>query len=260
MKKLIYLLIVLSFSNCNNRKEFTPEKSVQTEDSSELGLLKTKLRENQTEIDDDNADTLVKKSQPFKINNINCYWELSLFLHKGETSGLGKLELRNLKSQEIILSTDDEDYYGLDEYDNWHSYNRINFDHMNDEVIKDVNFDGHKDFILYHRSASGSAGEFFNVHLFNPTKKAFEKSKALSGYNITLDTINKTVSSYAKNGASYNVSHVIHFDKNGKTKYAETTERETIETTDGRPLFKVTYKKVMNAKIVITQIDTVTDY
>jgi hypothetical protein len=252
MKKTIYILIVLLFSNCNNRKEPVSKKSLTAKDTVQSNVMLTKVSENKTEIDHEHIDTLRKKSQTFSINGLDCFWELTLYLYKGEKGGLGKLELQNKKNGKIILIKD-EDYYYLDHLavDDWQ---------LSDDVFKDANFDGYKDIILYNRGASGSAGEFSDIFLFNPLNRIYEKSETLSGYYIDIDTITKTISSYAKNGAGYNVTDIIHFGRNGKIKYSEVTERETINTSDGKPLFKITYNKVINNKIVKTKIDTVTNY
>lgn len=257
MRIIIYFLIVLSFSNCSKRKESVPEKSIKTKVSVKSNAGQTKVPESKTETDYNHIDTLIKKCQPFNINDINCFWELKLFLYKGQKLGTGKLELINQKNLKVILSDDygDAEDYTLDEFSDWHSFKL-----MSDDVIKDANFDGYKDFVLYRRSASGSAGEFSEIYLFNQTKKIFERSKVLSGYNISIDTITKTVSSYARNGAKYNVTDTIYFGKNGKIKYQKITEGETIKTKDGTPLFKITYKKVIDGKVVKTKIDTVTNY
>lgn len=260
MKKIIILFLISIFANCNQR-ESALEKNVKEKDSLESVLQETKTLERKAETDVDNADTLFKKSQLFKINGVNCFWELTLFLYKGEKGGTGKLELRNQKNGEIILTNDNGnqgDYYSLEGYGHWHSFNNLDFELMNADIIKDVNFDGYKDFVIYNRGSSGSAGEFSDIYLFNPIKKTFERSKTLSGYNIDFDTIAKTVSFYARNGGYYNVSSTIHFNRLGKIKFEEVIERETIE--NNSPLFKITYKKIINDKLVKIKIDTVTDY
>lgn len=253
MKILLYIFIILSLSNCNNRKESVSKKNTKAKDSVQSNSVLSKVSENKTEIDHRQIDTLIKKSQTFRINGINCFWELTLYLYKGEKSGSGKLELKNKKNGKIILNKD-EDYYYLDHL------GVVDDLQLSDDIVKDANFDGYKDIILYNRGASGSAGDFSDIFLFNPLNRIYKKSETLSGYEINIDTITKTVSSYAKNGAGYNVTDTIHFGKNGKIKYSEVTEREKINKSDGKPLIKITYNKVMNDKIVKTKIDTVADY
>jgi hypothetical protein len=250
MRVLIYISITLLFSNCNNRKEDVSKKSLIAKDTVQSNVMLTKVSENKIEIDHEHIDTLRKKSQTFSVNGLDCFWELTLYLYKGEKGGTGKLELRNQKKGKIILNKD-EDYYYFENLSggDWQ---------MNEDIIKDVNFDGYKDIVLYNRGASGSAGEFSDIYLFKPAKKTFEKSKALSGYNIAIDTINKTLSFYARNGAAYNISGSIYFGRHGKIKYEEITESETIDNKS--PLFKITYRKIINDKVVKTKIDTVSDY
>lgn len=261
MKNILWLIIVIAFSNCIDRKESVSKKSTKEKDSVQSNVTLTKVSKSNTEIEHEHIDTLRKKSQPFKINGVNCYWELTLFLYKGQKGGTGKLELRNQKSSLIILRNDngDEgDYYSLNGYGYWHSFNEINFELMNADIITDANFDGYEDFVIHNRSSSGSAGDFSDVYLFNPVKKTFERSKTLSCYDIHIDTTNKIVSSYAKNGAAYNVSASIHFGSHGKIKYSEVIETEKID--NNSPLFRVTNRKIINGKVVKTKIDTVTDY
>jgi hypothetical protein len=256
MKNVLYIsFFTLLFLSCqNSQKSESFEKNNIDEENIITDTLVQKVPEyKKTEINWAKSDTLVKISEPFLINGIQCFWELTLYLYKGEKSGSGKLELKNKKNGEIILNKE-EDYYYLERLgvvDDWQ---------LNDDVFKDSNFDGYKDIILYNRGASGSAGEFSDIFLYNPLNRIYEKSETLSGYNIDIDTITKTISSYAKNGAGYNVTDTIHFGKNGKIKYSEVTEREKINKSDGKPLFKITYNKVMNDKIVKTKIDTVADY
>ncbi len=55
-------------------------------------------------------------------------------------------------------------------------------------------------------------------------KKVFELNKELSGYELEVNKVEKTLLSYAKNGFGYNVNSIIHFDKIGKIKYTELIE------------------------------------
>jgi hypothetical protein len=256
MKNVLYIsFFTLLFLSCqNSQKNQNFEENNVDEENIITDTLVQKVPEyKKTEINWDKSDTLVKISEPFLINGINCFWELTLYLYKGEQSGSGKLELKNKKNGKIILNKEENYYYleRLGVVDDWQ---------LNDDVFKDANFDGYKDIILYKRGASISAGEFSDIFLYNPLNRIYEKSETLSGYNIDIDTITKTISSYAKNDAGYNVTEIIHFGRNGKIKYSEVTERETINTSDGKPLFKITYNKVINNKIVKTKIDTVTNY
>ncbi|WP_432671082.1 XAC2610-related protein [Flavobacterium sp. SM2513] len=251
MKILLFLFTILLFPNCKNREE--SNSKIRATDGVESEIVKTTSLEDNPETDNEHVDTFSKKSQTFNINGISCFWELTLFLYRGEKGGTGKLELKNKKNGKIILNKD-EDYYYLDHL------GVVDDLQLSDDIVKDANFDGYKDIILYNRGASGSAGDFSDIFLFNPLNRIYKKCETLSGYEVNIDTITKTVSSYAKNGAGYNVTDTIHFGKNGKIKYSEVTEREKINKSDGKPLFKITYNKVMNDKIVKTKIDTVADY
>ncbi|RZK14706.1 MAG: hypothetical protein EOO43_15985 [Flavobacterium sp.] len=199
------------------------------------------------------TDTLSKNGKPFKINGVDCFWELKLPLREGSNDGDGILTLRNIQSKKALLIN--SDYYSLDNSYYTNSFNGVDFESFNKDCIKDVNFDGYKDFMIYGLEESGSAGSLYKVYLFNDKKKLFEQSKALSGYDILLDTVNKTRTSGGRNGYNYNVSVTDFFGRRGTIKYTETTEREVISDEPKR-LLKTTYNKIVNKKVVQTIIDT----
>lgn len=242
MKKLLYLIIILSFSNCNDRKEGILKSKIITDPKKNDFVVKS------IEADNIIKDSLIKKSEPFKINAINCYWEFTLIIDKGEEEGNSLVNLKNSNTNKILLSY--SDYCDLELYN---SINKNNFD-FNGE-FKDVNFDGLKDFVAYSRQDSGSGGAFYNVYLFKKSTKTFLLSKELSGGEFEINTSDKTVSTYWKMGVGFNLSKVNHFDRTGKIRFIETTTREVIAgvTND---LLKTTYKKVVNGKIIKTKIDT----
>lgn len=247
MKTILYLLILISFSNCNNRKEsvFKAKKIVNTK--TETFQVKNK------EANSLKIDTLTKKSEPFTINGIKCYWVLTLLIKEGNNDDSdGKLVLKDKQSAKVLLIN--SDYYDLDDSYYTNSFKRIDFESLNEDAIKDINFDGYKDFMIYGKTESGSAGMFYKVYLFNNEKKIFEQSELLSGYNIAIDTINKSISTSAKNGFKWNISRTHHLSRKGKIEYTEITEREVIS--EEPSLLKTTYKKTIGEEIVKTKIDT----
>lgn len=200
------------------------------------------------EINWEKSDTLVKVSEPFLINGIKCFWEFELTVYEGATGGSGIIRLKDHNTNKVLLVN--EDYFDLYFFN---SIDKNNFD-FNGE-FKDANFDGLKDFIVYSREGSGSGGTFFNVYLFNKKKNIFEISDELSGGEFEINQTDKTVSTYWKTGVGWNSSWVHHFDKSGKIKFTEITTREIIEG-DTTSLLQTTYKKVVNGKIIKTEIDT----
>jgi len=238
--------MILSFSNCNNRRE-TVLKSEKT------AKTVSKIFTANTEKNNLKTDTLIKKSMPLKINGMDCFWELKLLIGQGNKSGDGILALKNMQSKRTILTN--SDYYSLDNSYHTNSFNRIDFESLNKEAIKDLNFDGYKDCMIYGLSESGSAGSFYKVYLFNNEKKIFELSEAVSGYDIAIDTISRTLSSGGRNGYGYSISAVNYFGRKGKIKYTEITEKEVISGEPKR-LLKTTYKKIIDKKIKETKIDT----
>ena len=151
----------------------------------------------------------------------------------------------------IAYSGLNEDYFDLELFN---SIDKNNFD-FNGE-FKDANFDGHRDFIVYSRTGSGSGGSAFNVFLYNKRKNIFEISDELSGGEFEINEIDTSVSTYWKMGVGWNSSRVHHFDKNGKIKFTEITTREIIggDTTN---LLQTTYKKIVDGKTIKTETDTI---
>lgn len=251
MKNIYYFLIIFSFFNCNNRKESAPKSEKKAKTTSKILVV------NRIETNNLKTDTLIKKSKTFKINGINCFWELKLLIERGSNDdGDGKLVLKNNQSKKTLLTN--SDYYSLNNSYYTNSFNSIDFESLNKDAIKDLNFDGFKDFMIYGITQSGSAGSFYKVYLFNNEKKIFEQSEVLSGYDVSIDTINKTLSTGGRSGYYWNISSTNYFGRKGRIKYTEVTEREVISNEPKR-LLKTTFKKIVDKKIIKTKIDT-TDF
>lgn len=247
MKTLMYLFIILIFSNCNDREKTIPKKSIKAKVNLKLNALQTRVSDSKIDIDYQKTDTLTKSSEVFKINGINCYWEFILMIHPGDKSGNSILNLKNSKTNKILLSNP-----GFTEKEQYRSTTGHNFDFK--ENFKDANFDGLQDFIIYSWEDSGSGGAYYNAYLFNKSSKTFVLSKELSGGEFEINKTDKTVSTYWKSGVGWNSSKVDHFGKNGNIKFTEITTREVIGDTTS--LLKTTYTKTVNGKIIKTKIDT----
>lgn len=243
MKNTLYLLIILSFSNCNNRRE-SLLKLEKKSDSNNKTLIFNKKENLIIE-----KDTLVKKSKNFVINGLKCYWEFTLIISKGEKGGSSLVNLKNIKTNKIMLSN--SDYCSLEHYNN---IQKNNFE-FNGE-FKDINFDSLQDFFVYSRQDSGSGGAFYNTYLFNKATNTFALSEKLSGGELNINIKDKTVSYYWKMGVGLNSKQVYHFSKNGEIKFVEITTREVIFGNTNN-LLKTTYKKVIDDKITKTKIDTI---
>ena len=171
-----------------------------------------------------------------------------MVIYEDATGGVGINRLKEDSTKKVLLSN--EDYFDLSLFN---SIDKNNFD-FNGE-FRDANFDGHKDFIVYSRTGSGSGGSAYNVYLFNKEKYLYEFSAELSGGAFQIDETNKTVSTYWKMGVGWNSSRMHHFDKNGKIKFTEITTREIVDG-DTTSLLQTTYEKVVNGETVKTEIDT----
>lgn len=245
-----FLIVFLFFSSlcCKEKKpSVILENSVeQKEDSTKQAII---IKESpKTEINYEKQDTLIKLSEPFLINGINCFWEFELTLFEGATGGNGILKLMEYDTHKVLLLNGD--YYRLD------LFNIIDKDKFGfNQGFKDANFDGDKDFVAYSYTGSGSGGSFNNVYLFDKEKNIFELSEELSGGELNINTNNKTVSTQWKMGVGWHSSRVHHFDINGKMKFTEQTTYEAI-TVDSIGLWEKTYTKIIKNEIVEKEIDT----
>lgn len=249
MKLLINLLIILSLISCQQTR--SKKNAVATEKQALSEPKTNHFQETKTVAT--KLDTLIKTSEPFVLNDIKCYWKLTFLVYQDATFGDGILELINLKNNKIIVSN--SDIFSFDDSYYTHSFNSIDFESLNLDYVKDVNFDGFQDVLFFDKSASGSAGMFYRAYVFNPEKKQFDYSETLSGYELTLDKTAKTTSFYAKNGMGWNISNVIHFDNGGKIHFTEETIREIISVDTTR--FLIThYSKIKNKQVLETTVDT----
>lgn len=226
MKSLFYIFMMVLVASCKNNLQ----DNVRVQKNNPM-VSKT--------------DTIIKTSKPFKINKIESYWKYSI-----TCGGDIMMQLKENTTNRILLVHSDITPFEFDFYKNK--------DYVNEqytENFKDVNFDGNIDFVIYSKQNSGSGGSFFDVYLFDHKTKMFERSEELSGGEIEIDTTKRTVSTYWKSGIALNSSQVRHFDKNGKIKFRETITQEVIAG-DSISLLKTTYEKVVNGKIIKTEIDT----
>ena len=246
MKKIFLFSFVLFglFNSCQNSEKKTVSAEKISTDSIEQKISQHK----KSEINDEKFDTLLKISTPFIVNGIKCFWEFELTVYEGEEGGNGINTLKNYNTNKVLLIN--EDYFDLELFN---SIEKNNFD-FNGEFY-DANFDGLKDFIVYSETGSGSGGSFFNVYLFNKKKNIFEISNELSGGEFEVNELDKTVSTHWRMGYGSNSSQVYHFDKNGKIKFTEITTQVIIDG-DTTSLLQTIYEKVVDGKIIKTEIDT----
>ncbi len=178
MKKAFYIFTILLISSC---------KTPKIEEN--IALVKTE------------KDTILKKSNPFKINNLESYWKYCF-----TTDSEMLMTLKEYKTNKTLLEHSD---ITRQEFDYHNNYDYSNEYYL--ENFQDVNFDEYVDFSLYSNQDSGSGGSFFRIYLFNNDKKIFEYSEELSGGEVEIDTINKTLTTYWKSGVSFNFQKIHHF-------------------------------------------------
>lgn len=255
MKNFGYILFSsLLFLSCqNSKKNIVSEENIVDKENVITDTLIQKVPEyEKVQINYEKQDTLSKVSKPFLINDIKCYWKLTFVVYEGDKYGNGILELKNENTHKTVLIC--SDIFSFDDSYYTHSFNNIDFESLNMDYVEDLNFDGYKDFKFFDKTASGSAGMYYRAYIFNRKKNAFEFIEDVSGYELTVNEKDRTLSTWVKNGAGWNLQEIHYFGKNGKMRYTEIIENEVI-LIDSKSLLKTTYKKVVDGKTVKTEID-----
>lgn len=217
MKTVFYILIILLLASCKN--------SLKNKESKKLVITDTvAIREIPV-----HKYGTIKKSKPFKINGIECYWEQTDTL--AEESAMDLIKLKDFKTNRILVNHIDCCLkYGFD------FYSKDNF--------LDVNFDGFKDFLI-RSYGSMAMFELTNIYLFDNKTKSFVYSD-LSDNGIETDSINRklTTSSFDRD---FEKTKIHYFDKFGKAKYTQVITKYLDST------YEVKYRtieKIVNGKVV----------
>ncbi len=244
---ITFLIFTLSILSCKNGNTNDKIKKVSILDSIQKTINYSIDTVHKSEIVIPNEITN-STNYFFTINNIICYWKFTKNFHFSDGKKLDyadfNLQLIEKKTNKVILT--DSDFISLKQIDSVD---------LRLENFKDVNFDGYKDFINPNQESSGTGGEFFNVHLYNPKKQIFEFSNELSNSDLEIDSLNRTLSTYWKAGVSLNVTSVTHFDKKGKIKFKESIKKEVMNIDDKSKLVTTT-KKTIGKKIIEIKNDT----
>lgn len=226
MKKLLYIFIIVLLASCRNTTEKITFKKA---------ILKDAVSEKETS--KINKVDSIKISAPFTINGIKC-----ILKQIDSTSGATTIELRDYKTQRILISF--SDYFRTES-------NMCGVDYFK-ENFKDLNFDGFKDFFLSKHGGSAMS-DITNIYIFKEKTKSFELSEDLSDNTIEeIDSINKTLLTI-----SYNIDNEItkkhYFNKNGTIKYSVIITKSSINENDSIEKYNNKYEKVINGKVVETK-------
>lgn len=228
MKTVFYIFIILLLTGCNNSLKNKKYKKLVTTDTVASGEISV------------HKYGIIQKSNPFKINGIECYWEHTDTLV--EEVSMDLIKLKDYKTNRILVNHIDCCLkYGFD------FYSKDNF--------LDVNFDGFKDFLI-RTYGSMAMFELTNIYLFDSKTKRFIESD-LGDNSITTDSIKRKLitSSFDRTyigGSEKTKTH--YFDKYGKLKYTEVLNIEYLDTI---PVEYRTYEKIVNGKVVETKKDSV---
>ncbi len=225
MKNLISIFIILLLISCRNTVENVSSKKEGKEKVSVKELSQTKI------------DTSVKISAPFSLNNIKCNWK-----QIDSVSGAIRIELRNYKTQRILLSY--SDYFK--------SGNDVNAEDYFNEHFQDLNFDGFKDFFITSQGSTAMT-DLVNIYLFNKKTKSFEFSEELSDNAIEeIDSVNRILSTTSSNLDGETIKK-NYFNKSGTIKYSEIITRSDVSENDSVAHYKNIYEKVVNGQVVMTK-------
>lgn len=248
MKNLFYIslltVLVVSCKNSNNN----PDVEGIIADTISKTIIAEEIIENKTE-------TIIKISEPFKLNTILCYWEHSFILDNDILHGV-EMKLKDYKTDKVILES--ANYV---KYEGDFKYKSQNyFDEINKRYFKDINFDGYKDFVNFSSGSMGMTNRTA-IYIFNNQTKTFDSVKDAAGEDLSdnyiaeVDSINRILVT-----RSFDMERVYerrqHFDKKGKIKFSEYITQSSIEISD--TIFGVIdYTKIINGKIVETKSDTI---
>lgn len=248
MKNLFYIpFLIILVLNCKKTKS-NPGTAGSISDT----ITKTIFEE---EIIENKRDTIIKKSESFKLNNILCYWEHSFYLYDGILQEVS-MKLKEYKTERLLFENSDYVKYEADFEYKSENY----FDEINKKHFKDVNFDGYKDFVIYSHGSMPMTS-MTNIYLFDNQTKTFVRSEKehedLSDNSIEeIDSVNRIlVTSSFDRGKTYERKH--HFDNNGKIKFTECFTEEFYYANDTIEKRITTYIKLIKGKEVETKTDTV---
>ncbi len=242
MRYLLYLLIVLFFTNCRNSdKTNLPEEKLVVLDSLSTANPVTVI------------DTVVKEGKPFTINRIKCYWKHSLISYDGFIDEI-IMELKNTETDSTIFNYEHKTKYPEEYNYNSESY----FDEINKTHLIDVNFDGYKDFVIYSYGSMPMTSQT-HIFIFNPETTTFEINPQIDPDSHVIesrDSIKRIlVISNFDMESTYETSY--HFNKNGTIKFIEKIAERVLDPKDTMQLTERKYQKIIKGKIVESKVDTV---
>lgn len=195
-------------------------------------------------------------SKPFLLVGQQCVWEYSIqdFRNYALKGAFYNKNILNYKTKDTVLNgmiNENYDFIYFDEF-----FNVKNMD--TNPILVDTNLDGYGDFEMYNRVASGSAGSFSDVYLFNPSTNTFEFSEYFSGYNLSIDEKNRIISYSSRAGGGFYYVRHISIQPDASIKYEKIYRSEIIKT-NGKYYDIFSYKKVLEKEIVESAVDTLPD-
>jgi hypothetical protein len=218
MKTAVTLTLILLLAACQKTVKSTQDKGTEIKDT-----VATK------EIPSPKYGTIIKKSKPFKINGMECYWEQTDTL--AEEGAMEVIKLKDYKTNRILMN-------------HVECCLKYGFDFDSPDNFKDVNFDGFNDFLIVSYGSSAMF-ELTNIYLFDHKTKRFVYSD-LSDNSIETDRINRKLTTHSSD-TNFEKTKTHYFTKFGKLNY---TEVVTITHSDTTAVEHRTYEKIVNGKVV----------
>ncbi len=216
MKIIFCIFIILVLPSCKNSTNIGVANKLEITDSTAIGKISI------------NKYGTIKKSNPFKINGLECFWEQTDTLVEENTMDI--IRLKDYKTKRVLINYIDC------------CCCKYGFDFYSSENFIDVNFDGFKDFLI-RSYGSMAMFELTNIYLFDNKTKSFVYSD-LSDNGIETDSINRklTTSSFDRD---FEKTKIHYFDKFGKAKYTQVITKYLDST------YEVKYRtieKIVNRK------------
>lgn len=231
---ILLIFIILIFTSCKNTTKENPTKKDVKNNIVAFNKLSNK-----------ELDTIVKTSNTFKINGIECIWKHYIINEEV------RFILKDFKTNQTLIDTDYILNY-ISESDTSSTY----FKTVNEKCFVDLNFDGFKDFTCESRGSNGAMSNIVIIYIFNNKTKTFNESEEIYGNEILkIDKIKRSLilSHEWRHGQD---STIIYFNKLGKIKYTEVYSgySSIIDTTTW--VYNI-YIKTINGKKVKEKRDSI---
>lgn len=118
--------------------------------------------------------------------------------------------------------------------------------------FEDVNFDGYSDIMEFCGICGGARHSYDDIYLFNPHTKKFEPWTSITGWDVEVNQLNKTTTSYYNEDEGQFHYQEFKFNGHGTELYEKDISCAIFNKK--KHTYKVTYNKYVDKKPVIHKI------